>query len=152
MLFNFSWYILVLTVRSALIFEYPVYSLLQYLLSYLVIHNLGQNKMEQQTLIPPKSRMKPPTPSSYLWFGGEGKSSFSIYFVHGCRLHHRCNKPLNQRFGPIFFLFVLSLFIVLYFVFFWSWSLWNQMRNVPGIVNINLLWKSRCFITDCTVK
>ena len=48
-----------LTVRSALIFEYPVYALLQYLLSYLVIHNLGQNKMEQQTPIPPKSRMKP---------------------------------------------------------------------------------------------
>lgn len=56
MLFNFSWYILVLTVRSALIFEYPVYALLQYLLSYLVIHNLGQNKMEQQTPIPPPNQ------------------------------------------------------------------------------------------------
>ena len=27
--------------------------------SFLEAYNLGQNKMEQQTLIPPKSRMKP---------------------------------------------------------------------------------------------
>ena len=35
-----------------------MYALLQYLLSYLVIHNLGQNKMEQQTPTPPPPQIK----------------------------------------------------------------------------------------------
>ena len=50
---------------------------------------LGRNKMEQQTPIPPKSRMKSRksqnAPFSHPWFGGEGESRFSIYFVQDCR-------------------------------------------------------------------
>ena len=46
-------------------------------------YNLGQNKREQQTPIPPKSRMKPQegrnTPFSYLWFWGNGKWSFNWF-------------------------------------------------------------------------
>ena len=51
--------------------------------------NLGQNKMEQQTPIPPKSRMKPREGQkraifpSLIW-GGEGGSRISIYFVQDC--------------------------------------------------------------------
>ena len=44
--------------------------------SFNLNYNLGQNKMEQQTPIPPKSRMKPRksqnAPFSHPWFGGEG--------------------------------------------------------------------------------
>ena len=50
--------------------------------------NLGQNKMEQQTPIPPNqgwSRAKRKNaPVSHLWFGGEGRSRFSIYFIQDC--------------------------------------------------------------------
>ena len=54
-------------------------------------YNLGQNKMEQQTLIPPppKSRMKPREGQkraifpSLIWGGGVG-SRFSMYFVQDC--------------------------------------------------------------------
>ena len=53
------------------------------------IYNLGQNKMKQKTPIPPKSRMKlregqKTAPFSHPWFGGEGWSRFSIYFVQDC--------------------------------------------------------------------
>ena len=53
-------------------------------------YNLGQHKMEQQTPIPPKSRMKPCERQkraifpSLIW--GEGGSRFSIYFVQDCNL------------------------------------------------------------------
>ena len=51
-------------------------------------YNLGQNKMEQQTPSPPNqgwSRAKRKNaPFSHLWFGGEGRSRFSIYFVQDC--------------------------------------------------------------------
>ena len=53
--------------------------------------NLGQNKMEQQTPIPPKSRMKlregqkRAISPSLIW--GEGGSRFSIYFVQDCSLN-----------------------------------------------------------------
>ena len=53
-------------------------------------YNLGQNKMEQQTSIPPKSRMKRREGQkraifpSLIW--GEGGSRFSIYFVQDCSL------------------------------------------------------------------
>ena len=52
-------------------------------------YNLGQNKMEQKTPIPTKSRMKPREGQkraifpSLIWGGGEG-SRFSIYFVQDC--------------------------------------------------------------------
>ena len=55
----------------------------------LLSDNLGQNKMEQQTPIPPKSRMKPREGQkraifpSLIW--GGGGSRFSIYFVQDCR-------------------------------------------------------------------
>ena len=56
-------------------------------------YNLGQNKMEQQTPMPPKSRMKPREGQkraifpSLIWGGmGGGGSRFSIYFVQDCRL------------------------------------------------------------------
>ena len=57
-------------------------------------YNLGRNKMEQQTPIPPKSRMKSRksqnAPFSHLWFGGEGGGlRFFIYFVQDCRLSHK---------------------------------------------------------------
>ena len=55
-------------------------------------YNLGQNKMEQQTPIPLKSRMKPRAGwgqkraifPSLIW-GGGGGSRFSIYLVQDCR-------------------------------------------------------------------
>ena len=53
--------------------------------------NLGQNKMEQQTPIPPKSRMKPREGQkraifpSLIWRGRGGGSRFSVYFVQDCR-------------------------------------------------------------------
>ena len=56
----------------------------------LLSDNLGQNKMEQQTPIPPKSRMKPREGQkraifpSLIWEGG--RSWFSIYFVQDCSL------------------------------------------------------------------
>ena len=61
------------------------------LLPPLGTHNLGQNKMEQQTPTPPpppKSRMKPREGQkraifpSLIW----GGSRFSIYFVQDCSL------------------------------------------------------------------
>ena len=53
-------------------------------------YNLGQNKMEQQTPVPPKSRMKPREGQkraifpSLIWEGGRGGSRFSIYVVQDC--------------------------------------------------------------------
>ena len=50
-------------------------------------YNFGQNKMEQQTPIPPKSRMKPRksqnAPFSHPWFRGgkRGECKFPVYFV-----------------------------------------------------------------------
>ena len=57
----------------------------------LVTYSLGQNKMEQQTPISPKSRMKQRksqnAPFSHPWFGGgEGGYKFLIYFVQDCSL------------------------------------------------------------------
>ena len=52
-------------------------------------YNLGQNKMEQQTPIPPNQgwsrAMGKNAPFSHPWFGGEGRSRFSIYLVQDCR-------------------------------------------------------------------
>ena len=53
-------------------------------------YNLGQNKMEQQTPVPPKSRVKPREGQkravfpSLIWEGGGGGSRFSIYVVQDC--------------------------------------------------------------------
>ena len=56
-------------------------------LLYMYIYSLGQNKMEQQTPISPKSGMKGKNaPFSHPWFGEEGGSRFSIYFVQDCSL------------------------------------------------------------------
>ena len=57
-------------------------------------YNLGQNKMEQQTPIPPKSRMKLHEGQkrgilpSLIW-GRGGGSRFSIYFVQDCSIPSR---------------------------------------------------------------
>ena len=75
----------------------------------LLSDNLGQNKMEQQTPIPPKSRMKPREGQkraifpSLIWEGGG--SWFSIYFVQDCSLKNILmkqwqlmeNQPLLRR-------------------------------------------------------
>ena len=75
----------------------------------LLSDNLGQNKMEQQTPIPPKSRMKPREGQkraifpSLIWEGGG--SWFSIYFVLDCSLKNILmkqwqlmeNQPLLRR-------------------------------------------------------
>ena len=53
-------------------------------------YNLGQNKMEQKTPFPPKSKMKTREGQkraifpSLIWGGGRGGSRFSIYFVQDC--------------------------------------------------------------------
>ena len=55
-------------------------------------YNLGQNKMEQQTPIPPPPHQikdeaaRRNVPFSHPWFGVEGGSRFSIYFVQDCSL------------------------------------------------------------------
>ena len=75
----------------------------------LLSDNLGLNKMEQQTPIPPKSRMKPREGQkraiflSLIWEGGG--SWFSIYFVQDCSLKNILmkqwqlmeNQPLLRR-------------------------------------------------------
>ena len=48
-------------------------------------YTLGQNKMEQQTPIPTKTRMKPREGQKRAIFWGGGGSRFSIYFVQDCR-------------------------------------------------------------------
>ena len=68
--------------------------------------NLGQNKIEQLTPIPPISRMKPCEaqkraffPSLILGGGGRG-SSFSIYFVRDCGiLHVREERRASWMYG-----------------------------------------------------
>ena len=65
----------------------------------LLSDNLGQNKMEQQTPIPSKSRMKPREGQkraifpSLIWEGGG--SWFSIYFVQDCRSPRRIQSAFN---------------------------------------------------------
>ena len=75
----------------------------------LLSDNLGQNKMEQQTPIPSKSRMKPREGQkraifpSLIWEGGG--SWFSIYLVQDCSLKNILmkqwqlmeNQPLLRR-------------------------------------------------------
>ena len=58
--------------------------------------------MEQQTPIPPKSRMKPREgqkraifPSLIWGGGGSGGSRFSIYFVQDCRFVYYCSFKTN---------------------------------------------------------
>ena len=68
-------------------------------------YNLGQNKMEQQTPIPPqkKSRMKPREGqkraifASLIWGEGGGRSRFSIYFVHDCTSMQDRSLPVPLR-------------------------------------------------------
>ena len=72
-------------------------------------YNLGQNKVEQQTLIPPpplKSRMKPREGQksaifpSLIWGEGEGGggSRFSIYFVQDCSSMQVRSLPVPLRY------------------------------------------------------
>ena len=60
-------------------------------------YNLGQNKMEQRTPIPAKSRMKlhksQNAPFSHPWFGGRGYK-LPIYFVQECSL---CNALIGNK-------------------------------------------------------
>ena len=64
-------------------------------------YNLGQNKMEQQTPIPPKSRMKPREGQkraiflSLIW--GEGGSRFSIYFVQDCSISYNLTDVIRGK-------------------------------------------------------
>ena len=68
--------------------------------------NLGQNKMEQQTPIPPKSRMKPREGQkraifpSLIW-GEGGGSRFSIYFVQDCRSRFLLSLIINDLYFKI---------------------------------------------------
>ena len=74
-------------------------------------YNLGQNKSEQQTPFPPKSRMKPREgqkrsifPPLFWGEGGGGGSGFSIYFVQDCSsakiktaVHFRQRKTITEK-------------------------------------------------------
>ena len=64
-------------------------------------YNLGENKMEQQTPIPPNQGWRrakgKDAPFSHPWFGEGGGSRFSIYFVQDCRSVLGC-KGMNSIF------------------------------------------------------
>jgi len=74
-------------------------------------YNIGQNKMEQQTPIPPKSRMKPREGQKHAIFPsliwGGGGSRFSIYFVRDCSLFTDPRHPLTVC--HIFSFYLVSL-------------------------------------------
>ena len=66
-------------------------------------YNLGQNKMEQQTPIPPKSRMKRREGQKRAIFlslilggGGGGGSRFSIYFVQDCSCSIQSGSEISR--------------------------------------------------------
>ena len=66
----------------------------------------GQNKMEQQTPISPKSRMKPRrsqnAPFSHPWFGGWGRGQIFIYFVKDCNSRWVFKKTIDIKIASNF--------------------------------------------------
>ena len=94
-----------------------------------LFYNLGQNKMEQQTPIPPNqgwSRARGKNaPFSHPWFGGEGGSRFSIYFVQDCSYY--CIWLTVSSLSPhnlhVCGMFCLSMIDFIVFVLnSWSWA------------------------------